>query len=225
MRIRSFRRALIGVATILVAVASTLHAGCLDAPDHFEPADAILGSFDQTDEYYSAVRKVLLEGLSDQPYFRVVLLPSFTSECTLTISAPAGADAAVETRCANRQIYSSKGFRSPGLEKHYVAIDVEVAERLHAILERMILETRSCARPDGRAGVDGTTYAFSVFIRNRGTLAGETWSPRNDTRAGRLVASVGLLFRLARASETEWPELREQLAKLVGELRTEVVGP
>ena len=39
---------LLVVAAAFLLAGSEAQAGCLDAPDHFEPADAVLGSYDNT---------------------------------------------------------------------------------------------------------------------------------------------------------------------------------
>jgi len=199
-------------------------AGCLDTPDHLAPPVSILASYDFMFDYQVAVRKVLLTGESDRPYFRVVSLPAFFAEWSLTIEQPAAGEARVEVAQARKQVYTGKGYRAPGVEKFVTRIDAPTAEALRAVLEKMLLETRSCETLGGLGGFDGVTYSFSGFILLRGVLAGETWSPHESTRAGQLVAAITLLYRIARDEPDAQLAQRQQFVDIVNALKAEVVG-
>ena len=64
-------------------------------------------------------------------------------------------------------------------------IENDLANDIAALWEKMLFETRY--EKSDSLGLDGTTYHFSMtsgFQR----LAGKTWSPNSQTRAGKLVA-------------------------------------
>jgi len=212
------------VASALTAFPASVHAGCLDAPDHLDPPDSVLAGFEQSYTYQVAVRSVLLADQPDDPYFRVVVLPAFFPEWALSIATPAAGQARVDVVEARKKIYTAKGNRTPGTLRYSASVDASVAEALRSVLTTVLLDTRHCATSDGRIGFDGETYQFSGFIRNRGVLSGETWSPDDATRAGQLVKAAHLLYRIARAGPDESAELRQELLQVVGKLKAEVLG-
>ncbi|MET1111566.1 MAG: hypothetical protein ABWX67_08595 [Allosphingosinicella sp.] len=79
-----------------------------------------------------------------------------------------------------------------------LAVDAPTATALTAAWRRMLGSVRQ--GDELLAGADGTSYTFSMAAEGR-TLAGETWSPRPDTRPGRIA-------RLAEAMR-EYCETRE----------------
>lgn len=57
-------------------------------------------------------------------------------------------------------------------------------------------------------GADGVTYHFEGV-----GMAGQTWSPRPDTRVGRFVEVAHTLSKLTSATEEKWPEYERRLAE------------
>jgi hypothetical protein len=200
-------------------------AGCLDKPEHLNPTDSALASYDFEFEYKSALRKVLFKDGTDKPYFRAVSIPSFFSEWVLTVDEPTAGGAKVEVVEATKPVYKAdRNYRTPPIKKNLSSIDADLARMLRAALERMLLEVRPCAHLDGLEGNDGNTYEFSAFVLTRGVLSGETWSPNEETRAARLVSIVNLLYRLTHAKPEEETQLRQDLARSVPELKREALG-
>jgi hypothetical protein len=64
-------------------------------------------------------------------------------------------------------------------------VESDLANDIVALWEQMLFETRY--EKSNSLGMDGTTYHFSMQVGFQ-TLAGKTWSPNNETRAGKLVA-------------------------------------
>ena len=201
-----------------------LEAGCADAPDHFEPSDSVLTAVEWSYQYHAALRQVLLASAPSDPYFRVVVMPSFFPEWAISIGRPSAGRASLELIEARKPVYSGKGPRTPGTTTSVADVDAFVAESLRSVLEKLLLDTRPCGTLDGRMGYDGVTYQFSAWLRGRGTLSGETWSPEEATRAGQVVKVVGLLYRIARAEPELPPDAHEQMRALVASLKANVLG-
>jgi hypothetical protein len=69
-------------------------------------------------------------------------------------------------------------------------------DRLHKLWERSLLAVRHPVKQ--RRGEDGTKFHLSAFIPQRGNLSGETWSPDDASRMGRLVKLVDTMADFAR---------------------------
>ena len=207
-----------------LASTSIATGGCLDQPDHLEPSDAILASFDSSFGYQVAIRRALLSGQPDTPYFRVIGLPSFFPEWSLTIGEPSADVATVTFLVAANPIYNGSKYRSPHIERSDATVDPATAQTLRAILKQLLLETRPCENRDGRVGMDGTTFSFSAFVLSRGVLSGEAWEPEPPTRAGLLRTCIRSLIRLTQVDAAEQQALRQQLSDQVSALKRKVVG-
>src|SRR4051812_15050608 len=70
---------------ILVLNTSLLFTLITKAQDQPEPVNGIFSVYDYQFDYYSSVRKILLNKLSDNPEARVLMLPSFSPEIVLDI--------------------------------------------------------------------------------------------------------------------------------------------
>jgi hypothetical protein len=93
-------------------------------------------------------------------------------------------------------------------------------QSVDAIKDLFIAVIRLTEHPEGNrlGGLDGTTYCFSV--NDGGMRSGQTWSPKENTKLGRLVKICESLKELAQGTE-ELIVLNGQMQEDVKRLRAQ----
>jgi len=74
-------------------------------------------------------------------------------------------------------------------------IDEALGGRIATVWKRMLMGVRH--PKEKRAGCDGVTYHFSMWIKGRGILSGQVWSPDSKSRTAALVELTEALSRYA----------------------------
>jgi hypothetical protein len=88
-------------------------------------------------------------------------------------------------------------------------IPKEVAGEIKGLWKEMLLNVKHPAESED--GLDGTTYDFSAWIYGRGDLSGHIWSPKPESKTGRLTRLADTLADYARG--------KADLDKLKGRLK------
>lgn len=162
-------------------------------------------------EYCGRVTELLLTPSADEPRwpeFTVVCLPWFQPEWALRLVRLGDEFSNVREPMlvlvvANTAIWGP-GIQQVETTRHVCPVQIELASRLESLWERMLLSTRA-SRHVGM-GLDGMTYHFQHRHK-----AGQTWSPRRDTRAWRFVEVALTLVRFATAEENTRPAIEAEL--------------
>jgi uncharacterized protein (TIGR02246 family) len=210
-------------------VLTFLVAGFLLAPSvagaaggHLEVPDSAFSSFDGGAEYDHAVRQTLFEGMTDSPYLRMLVKPSFSVEWMVLVTEPGRRTATVRLVVARKPVWTGEDPKIRETLRHEAELPAGLAELLRTVWLGMLEEVRYPEEPV--LGVDGTTYHFTSFVRFRGNLEGRSWSPPVESPAGRLVAIGRALRRYAEADAEALPliagEIRELASTLDSELET-----
>ncbi len=175
---------------IFLFVASSL----MQAQEFLEPEDgAVTDSYRM--DYQLNVRKILLTGLSTQPVFRMVCLPSFSSEWVVDIEPDESRGLSVITVTSEQQIWYSVHMRGDNrplkaedvrTDMKKATIDSQTAHRVHDIIQMILAEVQY--PKTATLGLDGSTYHFSSWRELLGCRYGKTWSPEKGSRAYKLVA-------------------------------------
>ena len=97
-------------------------------------------------------------------------------------------------------------------------IDLDTAQLLKDLWQSMLLDTKY--PPKYMVGHDGETSHFSMFIWGRGDVTGQTWSPKDSTKAGTLVKIGKLMADYAKAKPEERHSILDEIKFKANELKT-----
>lgn len=185
-----------------------------DSGDHLEPVGSIYDIYDFQFAYYSKVRKVLFEGLTNFPEIRFQVMPSFTPENVLDIEydTEKGKYYLVYHIC-EKMIWYNEKWDEIKVDKYRTQIDEESVELIKTLFDIVISQSRFF--DEETIGFDGTNYYFS--IKRNGLKSGTVWSPSAGTKISRLIEIGYELIKLAK-SEKELVKIDIDLQKKIENL-------
>jgi len=170
----------------------------LELSDHLEPVDGIFNCYDFQVEYYSRVRKMLFENLTDRPEIRFLVMPSFTPENVLDIEYDRNNDKYfLVYHISEKMIWYNKDWDKTKIIEFRKDINKESVDLIKTLFKRAILQTKFY--DSELLGLDGETYYFSYF--DNGLKTGSVWSPNGRTKMGRLVNIGSELIDLTKKDE------------------------
>jgi hypothetical protein len=102
------------------------------------------------------------------------------------------------------------------LEVKEIEIPQDLAATIYSIWANAILDARYARE---RPGLDGTSYWFSTSLHSVGWLHATTWSPKESTPPGRLVAAAEDILTLSRAARPDPSQTHERLRSIQSKLR------
>ena len=192
--VRHMKRLIILTLTILIFSITDV----VGQVDHLEPSDGIFDTYDFQFEYYSKIRTILFNGLSDSPSARFLVRPSFSPENVLDVQFDEdNKKYFLIYRICDKMIWSNDKPEKITLKEFKKEIEKESAELIQSLFLKYIKQTRYPA--EERLGDDGVTYVFSV--NDFGMKAGKTWSPPKGTKMQQLVDISQELISLATGSD------------------------
>lgn len=166
--------------------------------DHLQPVRGFFSAYKFQFEYYIKIRKTLFEGLSDSPFVRFQVMPSFTPENVLDIEYDRETNQYyLIYQIGEQMIWKVQDWKNNEIKKYKKTIDKSSAELIKSLFEKAILQTKYAENEI--PGTDGTDYYFS--IDDFGTKTGMVWSPTQGSLMGRLVAVGQELIRLTKSAE------------------------
>jgi len=108
------------------------------------------------------------------------------------------------------------------IQRHDLQISPSIALAIQRAWGRMLVQTRKPKR--SYMGLDGATYEFGVFVRDRGFLRGQTWSP--DSGLPAIMVELGEKLRqLAREGKSFTLEQEKGLLKELSEFESLTAKP
>ena len=216
------------IAVILVLFCNN---GTLEAQitsSHLMPVNGIFGIYDSQFEYYSKVRKVLFNGLTNKPEIRFLVMPAFTPENVLDIECVGGKCYIIYHIC-EKNIGRNTNWEKVKVIKFKSEIDSESVRLIKSLFEIATAQVRYPDRiinQDGwetiTIGFDGVNYYFSTFIDAHGVRMGMVWSPNKGSKMERLVMIGDKLIELVKSEKkrvTFDAELRKSIENLIEELK------
>ena len=187
--------------------------------DHLEPVGGIYDIYDFEFEYYSKVRKVLFNGLTDTPEIRFQVMPSFTPENVLDIEFDRDdTKYYIVYHICDKMIWYNKEWDKVKVEKYKTEIDKVSVELIKSLFDKAIAQTKFSE--DETKGFDGANYYFS--INKFGLKSGTVWSPSDGTRMRKLVDIGYGLIKLAKSKEelvTIDNDLRKKIENLIRQIK------
>ena len=216
-------------AVILVLFCNNGTLEAQKTSSHLLPVKGIFGIYDYQFEYYSKVRKVLFNGLTDKPEIRFQVMPSFTPESVLDIERDGGKCYLIYHIC-DKMIWNNTSWEEVEVIKFKSEIDSESVRLIKSLFEIATAQVRYPERiinPDGLEAitvrVDGENYYFSTYINDgHGVRAGTVWSPKKGSKMEKLVMIGNKLIELAKSEKervTFDTELKKSIENLIEELK------
>jgi len=183
--------------------------------DHLEPVDGIFSINNYQFEYYSKVRKILFDGLTERPEIRFQVMASFTPEAVLDVEfARRNKKYYMIYHICEEMIWNNEQWENTKVEKFKTEIDKESVDFIKSLFDTAIMQVKFPEKE--MIGFDGTRYYFSVNKK-----AGTVWSPSAGTKMNKLVNMGYKLIELTK-SEKEIVKIDEELQKEMEELIDEL---
>ena len=187
--------------------------------NHLEPVGGIYDIYDFQFEYYSKVRKVLFDGLTDSPEIRFQVMPSFTPENVLDIEFDRDNEKYfIVYNICEKMIWYNENWEKVKVKKYRTEIDKKPVETIKSLFDIVISQTKF--PEEETMGLDGANYYFS--INKFGLKSGTIWSPSEGTKMRRLV-KIG--FSLVEIAKSNKPivglddKLKMEIESLINELK------
>lgn len=153
--------------------------------DHLEPAKDLTKYQGQLKEYYDGIFNLLLDGLSEKPLARYLVLPSFSAEYILSVEKDSSENFKIVVHCCSENFWYSKDKFNVNVKKYNKLIDKNFALSIKKLFDKV---TGQIKQPgDLRIGADGTTYYFSTTSDTEQLVTGEKWSPIKGSKMDKLV--------------------------------------
>ncbi|WGF93989.1 hypothetical protein [Aequorivita marisscotiae] len=187
--------------------------------DNLEPVESIFDDYDFQFEYYSLIRKVLMNGMSDYPEVRFLIIPSFSVEEVVAIEKENEKYFIVHHKMSKSIWYTDKNKEKIKVKKKKVEISESDMKLYKELFKKAITHRKY---PDKEImGLDGVNYYFSVADRPLKT--GTVWSPKSGSKMDRLKEVGYSLISLANdTKEDEKVELKTELIERIKKLTTEI---
>ena len=187
--------------------------------DHLEPTHSILDEGKLLGDYYTLIKKILMNEMSDYPKIRFLIIPSFSTEEVLAIEEKNNKYFIVHHKAENSIWYTKSKKEDINILKKNIEISKEDME---LILELFRSAVRNAKFPnENTIGFDGTTYYFTV--EDFGLKTGKTWSPNTGSKMNKLVEIGNSLIELTKSSENKKSiELQTELIHKIKTLITEL---
>jgi hypothetical protein len=168
--------------------------------DELEPVESIFNIYDYQFEYYSNVRKILFNGLDDNPEIRYLVMPSFSPENVLLIEHNRDENKyyLIHNICET-MIWSNPKWEKVKVKHYQKEISSDYVSLLMELFKAAIKKQKF--PEDLIFGCDGEDYYFSV--RDYGQKTGKTWSPSSQSKMGRLVAIGNKLIDYSKKREDQ----------------------
>jgi hypothetical protein len=183
--------------------------------ENLEPVESIFDEYDFRFEYYSLVRKILMNGMSDTPELRFLIIPSFSVEEVVAIEERKGKYYIVHHKMKKSIWYTEKNKEKIGVEKKEIEIS-KTDKDLYYELFKTAVNNRKYPEKE-RLGFDGTNYYFSVS--DKGLKTGTTWSPSKKSKIRRLTEIGQSLIKIAQSTkENEVAKLEPELIERIKNL-------
>lgn len=186
--------------------------------DHLEPAGYLRSSYEgDLKEYYDAIFPLLFKGLSNKPMARYTVLPSFSSEYTLSVEKDSlEVYRMILHSCSENYWYSEKRTEVGIIEK-VIVIKADFAARIEELFRTAPSQIREVDAMT--IGMDVVNYYFTAANPNGYLITGEKWSPQEGSTMANLVSVCQSLVDLTTDKKKDFAETEIRARKLIAELR------
>ena len=185
--------------------------------DHLLPEESPLLLAPLFVGYYRTVSAALLSdsGFPVGAELCVVCLPSFLPEWALRLHR-SGDRSVLSLAEADGQLWFCPDPAAVRVRRSDTAISVDLAAAIRRAWREALVQVKHPSQP--RYGLDGESYHFALSELETGPMAGQTWSPDEQSRPGRLVALAHSLRQYILAGEAERSSIYQQLARQLAEV-------
>jgi len=181
---------------LLVGVSSNIYSQ--GQGEYLEPTQNIFSLYDYQFEYYFKVRQKLLDGLSDSPEVRFLVIPSFTPEYVVDIEFDREQDKYfIKHNICKKSIWYNDNWEKIMVYKFKSELDETSALKIKELFELAIRQSKY--PEDEIIGLDGANYYF--FVDSMGIKTATIWSPNEGTNMFELIEIANLLPELAKSNK------------------------
>jgi hypothetical protein len=206
--------------------------------NHLEPEQSLFTSSQSRQKYHHMVIDALKEVYTKDVVARVIVLPSFepeyaialkkhNEEYTVFMASPTmqlSEYKTIEENIENGKVNHDDEHvtRLKALYPTYneiplthcsVAIDADLGDKLLTVWQTMLLTTRYEKDRPNILQIDGVSYHYSTDF-----FAGQTWSPSQNSKTGKLVAITDALATYCTASTQDGlAHLKETIVNLLSD--------
>lgn len=215
------------IALLVFCALGSASLACGERWGDLEPSDDYFSWVGPPDPYHAAVREALV-GEHSYRKCQMVVLPSFRREWAVYIVREEGSPAQVLFKRFRKPLWgemmsvlSDSGRKTSfsieseaqqaalahlemDLDRWATTVDERTADLLEDVWWRMLGRTRYT--DNAEIGHDGTSYHVAHWRKGGGFRSGQTWSPNEGSRAGRLVSLAENMAEYARAPSAQLEE-------------------
>ena len=215
------------IILILLCNIGIIRAQRVSEGGHLEPVRGIYDIYDYQFKYYSQVRKILFNGLTE-PQIRFLMMPSFYPENVLDIEFDGSKNKyyIIYHICEEIIWYNRDNLENIKVIKFKSEIDEESVKLIKSLFGIAIAQSKFPPTVEEGGpftiGTDGTTYYFTINEYGYGIKSGQIWSPKDGTKMGKLVAIGEELIELATSKKEIVKideKLQQKIEKLIDELK------
>ncbi|MEQ9166613.1 MAG: hypothetical protein RLO12_10175, partial [Fulvivirga sp.] len=155
-----------------------------NAQDHLEPNNGLFEEYEFRLEYFSQIREILFDGLSEQPYAQMVIIPSFSKELVWQLNEEGGKYVSVLST-PNHSIWYNQYEKKPKTLKNEISKNEISYESAKLIKELYWAALNTVRYGEDRQGFDGVSYYFSTISEVQ--KSGAIWTPKEGSKMKKLV--------------------------------------
>lgn len=185
--------------------------------ENLEPVGSVFDEFSY--QYYTMVRKVLMNGMSNYPEVRFLIIPSFSVEEVVAIERENDKYFIVHHKMEKSIWYTEENQEEIKVIKKKIEIFKSDAKFYKELFQKAINNRKY---PENEIwGNDGTNYYFTA---NDGRLkTGTVWSPKSGSKMDRLKKIGYSLISLATTTKNgQVAKLKKELTEKIEKLSTEL---
>lgn len=181
--------------------------------EHLEPTTYNVGG--QLEIYYKNLNTLLYDGMTDRPYARYTVIPSFSKEYAYSIEKENG-EYFIISISLSESYWRAKNKQNVKFETKKSKIDKKTYKQIGHLYQLLANQTKSYK--NNNLSSDGETYYF-ITTDNKGEIKiGETWSPNDNSLMGRLIKITNNLYSIGNGNPISIMEIDDEIAKLILEL-------
>jgi hypothetical protein len=181
---------------------------------HLEPENFNVGG--GLEIYYKNLNTLLFNRLSDKPYARYVVIPSFSKEYAFSIEKK-NKKFFVISISLSESYWRAKDKNAVKftIEKH--TIEKELFKKIGDLFQLLANQTKSYELIN--YSTDGEKYYF-MSTNNKGDVQiGSTWSPSDNSMMGRLIKVSNKLYSIGSGNDISKTEISNEIDELITELK------
>ena len=177
---------------------------------HLEPATFdVIGSLEN---YYRNLNTNFYNGLSEIPFARFIVIPSFSKEYAFSIEKK-NEEYFVVSITPSESYWRAKNKENVKFENNKNKIDKNFYLKIGRLFQLLDKQTKNYDTEI--YNLDGETYYFITADSNGKTKIGKTWSPAKNSLMGSLIKISNDLYSIGNGNYISISEINNEIDKLI----------